>query len=429
MDILHTPTIMLSSFATLVVFAVFFGLAWRQERKSLELLLWSSAFSIGAVGFVLLTLRGDGYNFVTISLGNALAVLALAMIWLGLRAFDNQPLKIASALFGPILWIAVTYFSDFFRESVTSRIVLYSVLIFAYSALIALEIFRSDNFRRLPSSYIVAFVFATHGVLYLARIPLIVLWPLAGNTAAGTAQPLWYQLLTFELFLHSLAGGFAFFALVKERTQQRYKLASETDALTGVPNRRAFLARLDAHLTAGSVKGALLYLDIDHFKAINDRFGHAAGDQVLIEFADIISKAVPDDAFIARIGGEEFSACLPHADRPGAVAIAERIRASLEARRLGTAKGVLSATVSIGVAFADGHEDSHALISAADAALYAAKTTGRNAVWSMDITGVPRFSAGPATGGGAVFAEILKGRLSAEIAEPLMIFPVVGTAP
>lgn len=216
---------------------------------------------------------------------------------------------------------------------------------------------------------------------------------------------------------------------MKERTQQRYKLASETDALTGVPNRRAFLVRLDAHLTAGSVKGALLYLDIDHFKAINDRFGHAAGDQVLIEFADIISKAVPDDAFIARIGGEEFSAYLPHADRPGAIAIAERIRASLEARRLGTAKGVLSATVSIGVAFADGHEDSHALISAADAALYAAKTTGRNAVWSMDITGVPRFSAGPATGGGAVFAEILKGRLSAEIAEPLLIFPVVGTAP
>uniref|UniRef100_UPI002FE3A4C2 GGDEF domain-containing protein n=1 Tax=Sinorhizobium chiapasense TaxID=501572 RepID=UPI002FE3A4C2 len=396
MDILHTPTIMLSSFATLVIFAVFFGLAWRQERKSLELLLWSSAFSVGAIGFVLLTLRGDGYNFITISLGNALAVLALAMIWLGLRAFDNQSLKIASALFGPILWIAVTYFSDFFRESVTSRIVLYSILIFAYSALIALEIFRSDNFRRLPSSYIVAFVFATHGVLYLARIPLIALWPLAGNTAAGTAQPLWYQLLTFELFLHSLAGGFAFFALVKERTQQRYKLASETDALTGVPNRRAFLRQLDAQLATGAVKGALLYLDIDHFKAINDRFGHAAGDQVLIEFADIVSKAVPDDAFIARIGGEEFAACLPHVDRPAAIAIADGIRSSLEERRLGTTKGVLSATVSIGIAFADDHADSHALISAADAALYAAKTAGRNAVWSMDGSGAPQFAAGPA---------------------------------
>ena len=394
MDILHTPTIMLSSFATLVIFAAFFGLAWRQERKSLELLLWSLAFSISAVGFVLLTLRGEGYNFMTISLGNALAVLGLAMIWLGLRAFDNQPLKIAAALFGPALWILVTYSSDYVRESVTSRIVLYSILIFAYSTLIALEIFRSENFRKLPSSYIVAFVFATHGLLYLARIPLVLLWPLAGNTAAGTSQPLWYQLLTFELFLHSLAGGFAFFALVKERTQQRYKLASETDALTGVPNRRSFLAQLDAHLATQPAKGALLYLDIDHFKAINDRHGHTAGDQVLVEFAQIISKAVPRDALVARMGGEEFAACLPRADRPEAIAIADSIRTALEARRLSTSKGVLSATVSIGISFADRHGDVHALISAADAALYAAKAAGRNSVWSEDPSGISQFAAG-----------------------------------
>ncbi|MBD9652812.1 GGDEF domain-containing protein [Ensifer sp. ENS09] len=393
-DILHTPTIMLSSFATLVIFAAFFGLAWRQERKSLELLLWSSAFAIGALGFVLLTLRGDGYNFITISLGNALAVLGLAMIWLGLRAFDNQPLKIASALIGPLLWIVVTYSSDYVRESVTSRIVLYSMLIFAYSALIAHEIFRSENFRKLPSSYIVAFVFATHGLLYLARIPLILIWPLAGNTAAGTAQPLWYQLLTFELFLHSLAGGFAFFAMVKERTQQRYKLASETDALTGVPNRRSFLAQLESHLATQPARGALLYLDIDHFKAINDRFGHTVGDQVLVEFAGILSKAVPRSAVIARIGGEEFAACLPQADRADAIAIADSIRTSLEARRMSTAKGVRSATVSIGIAFADRHEDVHAIISAADAALYAAKAAGRNSVWSDDPSGVPQFAAG-----------------------------------
>lgn len=394
MDTLHTPTIMLSSFATLVIFGVFFGLAWRQERKSLELLLWSSAFFIGAVGFVLLTLRGSGYSFLTISLGNALAVLALAMIWLGLRAFDNQPLKIASALFGPLVWIAITFFSDFFRDSVTSRIVLYSVLIFGYSALIALEIFRSDNFRKLPSSYIVAFVFGTHGAFYLVRIPLILLWPLAGNTASGTEQPLWYQLLTFELFLHSLAGGFAFFALVKERTQYRYKLASETDALTGVPNRRAFLTQLDGFLATEPARGALLYMDIDHFKSINDRYGHAVGDHVLAEFADILSKTVPGNAFIARMGGEEFAACLPEVDSAAAVAIADRIRSALEARRLGTAKGVLSATVSVGLAYVEGRREAHDIICAADAALYAAKGAGRNAVWSKDGADFPKFAAG-----------------------------------
>ncbi len=309
MEALHTPTIMISSFATLVVFAVFFALASRQERNSLELRLWSCAFLVAALGFTLLALRGPDYSFVAVSLGNALAVLGIAMIWLGLRAFDNQPLKIASALAGPALWLLVTSFSDYVQSNVTTRIVLFSALIFIYSAMIAVEIFRSDNFRKLPSSYIVAFLFATHGLFYLVRIPLIFVWPLFGNTASGAEQPLWYQLLTFELFIHSLAGGFSFFALIKERTQYRYKLASETDALTGVQNRRAFMAKLEAYLATKPVEGALMYMDIDHFKAVNDRYGHAVGDKVLIECATVISQALGGRAFLARMGGEEFSAC------------------------------------------------------------------------------------------------------------------------
>lgn len=394
MDALPTPTIMLSSFATMAIFGVFFGHAWRQERENVELLLWSLAFFVGAAGFCLLTFRGETYDFFTISLGNALTLLTLAMIWLGLRAFDNQPLRIVFAIIGPCLWTAVTFFFDAFRDGVTSRIVLHSILVLIYSAMIAFVVLRSDNFRKLPSSYIVAFVFATHGLLYFARIPLILLWPLAGNNAAGATQPLWYHVLTYELFLHSLAAGLAFFALVTERTQHRYRLASETDALTGIPNRRAFLSRLEAHLANCPATGALLYLDIDHFKAINDRFGHAAGDQMLMEFADIVSRAAPGEASIARMGGEEFAVYLP--DRSEAIKIADAIRAALEARRLGTPKGVLSTTVSVGIAFGEAHKDPHALISAADTALYAAKAAGRNAVWFTDSAGTAQFAAGTA---------------------------------
>ncbi len=103
---------------------------------------------------------------------------------------------------------------------------------------------------------------------------------------------------------------------------------------------------------------------------------------------------MPRDALIARMGGEEFAACLPQADRADAIAIADSIRTALEARRLSTTKGALSATVSIGIAFADRQKDVHAIISAADAALYAAKAAGRNSVWSDDPSGVPQFAAG-----------------------------------
>lgn len=394
MEALHTPTIMISSFATLVVFAVFFALASRQERNSLELRLWSCAFLVAALGFTLLAFRGPGYSFVPVTLGNALTVLGLALIWLGLRAFDNQPLKIASALAGPVLWLLVTGFSDYVQNNVTSRIVLFSAPIFVYSAMIAVEIFRSDNFRRLPSSYIVAFLFATHGLFYLVRIPLIFVWPLFGNTASGAEQPIWYQLLTFELFIHSLAGGFSFFALIKERTQYRYKLASETDALTGVQNRRAFMASVDAYLATRPDDGALMYMDIDHFKAINDRHGHAVGDKVLIECAAVISQAVGGKGFLSRMGGEEFAACFPGVDRSQAAAIAEDIRSAFEQARVRAGNTTLSAIVSVGVAFVARQQEASELLSSADRALYAAKAAGRNAVWIAGKDSAPQFASG-----------------------------------
>ncbi len=394
MEALHTPTIMISSFATLVVFAVYFGLASLQERDSLELRLWSVAFLVAALGFTLLAFRGPDYSFIAVSLGNALAVLGLALIWLGLRAFDNQPMKVASALAGPALWLLVTGFSDFVQNDVTSRIVLFSVLIFVYSAMIAVEIFRSDNFRRLPSSYIVAFLFATHGLFYLVRIPLIFVWPLFGNTASAAEQPLWYQLLTFELFIHSLAGGFSFFALIKERTQYRYKLASETDALTGVRNRRAFMSSLETYLSTKPVQGALMYMDIDHFKSINDRHGHAVGDRVLVECAAVISRAVGGNAFLSRLGGEEFAACFPGADSSQAAAIAEDIRRAFERAHIPAGNATVSATLSIGVAFVGKDQAASDLLNSADRALYAAKTAGRNAVWIVASDGAPRFASG-----------------------------------
>nr|WP_281410704.1 GGDEF domain-containing protein [Ensifer oleiphilus] len=262
--------------------------------------------------------------------------------------------------------------------------------------MIAVEIFRSDNFRKLPSSYIVAFLFATHGLFYLVRIPLIFVWPLFGNTASGAEQPLWYQLLTFELFIHSLAGGFSFFALIKERTQYRYKLASETDALTGVQNRRAFMAKLDTYLATKPAEGALMYMDIDHFKAVNDRYGHAVGDKVLIECAAVISQAVGGRAFLARMGGEEFSACFPGVDRSQAAAIAEDIRVAFEHALVRAGNTTISATVSIGIAFVGNKQEASELLSSADRALYAAKAAGRNSVWVIGKDGAARFASGPA---------------------------------
>ncbi len=135
-----------------------------------------------------------------------------------------------------------------------------------------------------------------------------------------------------------------------------------------------------------------MYMDIDHFKAINDRHGHAVGDKVLIECAAVISQAVGGKGFLSRMGGEEFAACFPGVDRSQAAAIAEDIRSAFEQARVRAGNTTLSATVSVGVAFVARQQEASELLSSADRALYAAKAAGRN--WIAGKDSAPQFASG-----------------------------------
>jgi diguanylate cyclase (GGDEF)-like protein len=129
------------------------------------------------------------------------------------------------------------------------------------------------------------------------------------------------------------------------------------DALTGICNRRHFMARLDAEWKRYRRYGrplSLLMLDIDHFKSINDRFGHDVGDQAIISVARMCAAQTRDSDVVARIGGEEFSILLPEADLAEARAVAERLRKAVAERTLAINGKVVAFTVSIGVAPADG---------------------------------------------------------------------------
>lgn len=177
---------------------------------------------------------------------------------------------------------------------------------------------------------------------------------------------------------------------------------SSTDPLTGLANRRAFTERLE-RLWAETRTGqpfALLLVDVDHFKRFNDLYGHGAGDACLREVADLLrAHAARSDDLVARYGGEEFAFLLPRLDRASALALAERIRIALEARRLphaGRGDGLNHLTVSAGVATsADGAPSPVALVDAADAALYQAKSAGRNRVGPIPT--IPEREAGPTT--------------------------------
>jgi diguanylate cyclase (GGDEF)-like protein len=167
------------------------------------------------------------------------------------------------------------------------------------------------------------------------------------------------------------------------------------DPLTGLANRRHASARLQAACADADRRGeplSVLMLDLDHFKHVNDRHGHAGGDCVLVALAQVLQRELRAADLAARYGGEEFLAMLSACDATEAVATAERIRRAVQALRVAVPDGEARVTISIGIASRRAHETPGALVSRSDAALYRAKAQGRNRcvmeAAGPDLTGI-----------------------------------------
>jgi two-component system cell cycle response regulator len=166
-----------------------------------------------------------------------------------------------------------------------------------------------------------------------------------------------------------------------QRLQSELEALSRRDPLTGVLNRRALEEALGQETARAHRHGhalAMVMLDIDHFKRVNDTHGHPAGDQVLRSFAKVTSSVLREGDVLFRYGGEEFAVMLPHTGLEGALNAARRILCAVAATPFDVAGSVLNITASAGVACLASAGDGAELIAAADAALYAAKNSGRN---------------------------------------------------
>jgi diguanylate cyclase (GGDEF)-like protein len=200
----------------------------------------------------------------------------------------------------------------------------------------------------------------------------------------------WAEQVNAYVIIVGLTGiGALSLTIHQIRIANRHRSEARRDSLTGLRNRRGLF---DDYPDDPASDTTVVVMDLDHFKTINDRFGHAGGDRVLRAFAEIILSNIRPSDIAGRLGGEEFC-ILSNATDAAAAAMAERIRADLEAKPFMTPSGIMRATVSAGIAVSSEERESlQAVLDRADVALYQAKESGRNRV---QISGLPRVVAGP----------------------------------
>jgi diguanylate cyclase (GGDEF)-like protein len=343
---------------------------WREDRAE-EFRFWSLAFFLNS-GALLLFATSVAGAFPSTAAG-ALTFWALGALWAGTRVFAERPIRKIAAVAGGFIWVG-----GFSHADSLIRLEGRTILVTIYSFLIAYELY-SYNKERLTIARATAALSTIHGgfnalVGIAAQFMAVEAPPMTSAYDIPVAK-----LIAAEAMSYGIVLGFMLLALSKARATARQKIAALTDPLTGLANRRAFDLAAEREIKGASgAKPVLLVFDLDRFKTINDRFGHAEGDRVLRIFADVAARNMRAGDVLARVGGEEFAALLL-TDPSTALAIAERIRCAFAKEAAFLADGLVS--VSVGVAaMQDRTGDLATLMRAADEALYTAKGAGRNRV-------------------------------------------------
>ncbi len=350
-----------------------------QAQRSRELGLWAAAYGVFVVGCVLSMNRAHFPGVSGPAISNVVMILGYLLVLQGALALDGREMRPA-----PIAGLLAAIGAAWFAAG-TGAVSLFWNHVSAFPiavicALTAMTLWRSRTVRKLRSRPVAVAVFVCHSLFYAARTFIV---PIVTAIHGDAVLPVVAEITMYEAVLFSVAMAMSLLALVREEDRARLLATTRTDFLTELHNRQGFFELAPKRLSqAGETAShSLLAIDLDHFKAINDRYGHEAGDSVLKLFAGVARDIAGPEAMSARLGGEEFAILLPNRTVAEARTVAEDVAGHFaEAAAQGDGLAI-PATVSIGIAAASGQEaDLVALLAAADRALYQAKMAGRNRI-------------------------------------------------
>jgi diguanylate cyclase (GGDEF)-like protein len=376
--LLDVKTAFLMWGAQAVTLSILLLAVWLHDRSQRYFLLFSIGFALNGFGGISHTLRNVVSDSATIYIGNGLTLLSLAIWANGLRLFDGRKMVIWP-MATPALWFIIGVFpimyADFSLRLETYCITMALGHLFMASTLLSYRL-STPRYRLILaglwiSQSIVVLVFAAYSFVTnpqsLADIPFL-----------GLIITLFIVCMVSTIVLLS--------KIIMDKNQLLLKQLSITDPLTGALNRRGLIEAANRlkQKTEKQKLIALMVFDLDHFKGINDTFGHQAGDAVLSSFAAMVTSVITksgidQQGLFARSGGEEFCALLAVADLRQAAGLAEQIRNMVATTPFVFEQGTVRLTTSIGVSALTADDfDFDAVMRQADHGLYKAKADGRN---------------------------------------------------
>lgn len=338
------------------------------------------AFFISSSAFLLMGLRSYIPDFLSILLPNILLVLSMSLIHCGFVSFyqlNNRIVQLFHGIMLLVMMVLATYFT-YIDNNVNARIVLISFIVSLQCLYIMRTLFRVHHKANLAialSFLLFAAFFALRGFLTLSEDSL------TDFMAAGLIHSV--SVFVYELIVVITSFGMVW--IVSYKVQRVLAKQASHDPLTKVLNRRALEEIVNTEHSRSLRNGvplSIIMLDIDHFKLINDRYGHGRGDDVLVEIANILVENTRQYDCIARFGGEEFIILLPNTSLNEANIIAEGLRLKIAEYEFDlNTEGCLKVTASFGVSEFDLLKDGWLnVLERADSGLYEAKETGRNKV-------------------------------------------------
>ena len=383
---MHSPTIIalaaiLAALVTTVLYVV-----WYFNKSIPGLRWWTLSFLCASVFCTHLLVREHLPELVSVVLTQIGIALAAYFCFLGSRLYVGRSLPFhgyAVAATAAVVGLSV-YFT--LEHSHTGIRFALSGLVAGFYFIATATTLAQGGVRRFPARYLFAVLVGAHGVFVLLR-PLLFRLAAADSSGTGGLDARLIDQLSQYVVLESTVAlvmmAFGILMLTNEHITSELRHLAEVDPLTSVFNRRAFLTLLEKAISqAERTRQSLpvLVLDLDHFKKINDTWGHSGGDDVLRQFVVLANRCLRKEDVMGRLGGEEFAIFLPNADGPGAQAVAERLRSLVQAQPVQSGPQSIALTVSIGVAMCVRGDSADAVLKRADTAMYLAKQNGRNRV-------------------------------------------------